>query len=660
MENQKTCPSCGATFPAETKFCTCCGTRLPDAQQPEPVKMMFCFNCGAKIPADAAVCPNCGTPQKLKKKRMRRQHPGLKRAVAAVLAVAALAGCALGVRTLIGKGGKTADYIVYAKDGELMYSSTKKLEPIQLTKRLCTDGRDNIDFEYFGDIVRVSSDGKKILYPDRCAEGSGVTLYCRDLSRNNTEPVKIDTEITEFYVAKDFSSVHYLKGDDGLLYRYDFKEKEKIASGVQDIYASEDGKTVVFRNDSGNAYYKRTGKDKEKIGRVSWIGKASADCSLIIYLRENDTLCLWKAGEGKTELTEDYDWWQLYENGKVNFLESSVISEKRLTDLIIDDMAEKDASGMPAVSEPLYSDYEDIAAYEKAYEEYKSFENAYEAVEYRDYLRSAVVDVHAFKLFYFDGEQSIELSDAVYNKWNCAKSEPIMLFSEYTADEPKLEISEIPTGQNILRILDGMEKRLVCAYENRTYTVAEISNLKKAGISDDGSMLFYLYSNNDEVSELMKAKVKANGISEPELVDTGVSEVFLCGNRLFYVKNVENGEGELYCDGILLDEKAWIDSRLSNSEKRLIAYLTDWNENREEGTLKLTDGKKSVMVSEDVSSFIMTPNGGLAYLTDYSRSREEGTLYFYNGKKSVLLDSDVEYVYYPRTYYYCYCGHIGY
>ena len=65
-------------------------------------------------------------------------------------------------------------------------------------------------------------------------------------------------------------------------------------------------------------------------------------------------------------------------------------------------------------------------------------------------------------------------------------------------------------------------------------------------------------------------------------------------------------------------------------------------------------------VSEDVSSFIMTPNGGLAYLTDYSRSREEGTLYFYNGKKSVLLDSDVEYVYYPRTYYYCYCGHIGY
>ena len=200
MENQKTCPSCGATFPAETKFCTCCGTRLPDAQQPEPVKMMFCFNCGAKIPADAAVCPNCGTPQKLKKKRMRRQHPGLKRAVAAVLAVAALAGCALGVRTLIGKCGKTADYIVYAKDGELMYSSTKKLEPIQLTKRLCTDGRDNIDFEYFGDIVRVSSDGKKILYPDRCAEGSGVTLYCRDLSRNNTEPVKIDTELTEFYV----------------------------------------------------------------------------------------------------------------------------------------------------------------------------------------------------------------------------------------------------------------------------------------------------------------------------------------------------------------------------------------------------------------------------------------------------------------------------
>ena len=368
MENQKTCPSCGATFPAETKFCTCCGTRLPDAQQPEPVKMMFCFNCGAKIPADAAVCPSCGTPQKLKNKRMRRQHPGLKRAVAAVLAVAALAGCALGVRTLIGKGGKTADYIVYAKDGELMYSSTKKLEPIQLTKRLCTDGRDNIDFEYFGDIVRVSSDGKKILYPDRCAEGSGVTLYCRDLSRNNTEPVKIDTEITEFYVAKDFSSVHYLKGDDGLLYRYDFKEKEKIASGVQDIYASEDGKTVVFRNDSGNAYYKRTGKDKEKIGRADWLNQVSADASSVIYTGEDGAFYRWQKDAGRSKLPIEGYIEYLNTDGKgfiSNSNEPDVIS---LTDLIVDDMVETDAGEMPAMAEPHYSDYENISDYEKAYD----------------------------------------------------------------------------------------------------------------------------------------------------------------------------------------------------------------------------------------------------------------------------------------------------
>lgn len=658
MENQKTCPSCGATFPAETKFCTCCGTRLPDAQQPEPVKMMFCFNCGAKIPADAAVCPNCGTPQKLKKKRMRRQHPGLKRAVAAVLAVAALAGCALGVRTLIGKGGKTADYIVYAKDGELMYSSTKKLEPIQLTKRLCTDGRDNIDFEYFGDIVRVSSDGKKILYPDRCAEGPGVTLYCRDLSRNNTEPVKIDTEITEFYVAKDFSSVHYLKGDDGLLYRYDFKEKEKIASGVQDIYASEDGKTVVFRNDSGNAYYKRTGKDKEKIGRADWLNQVSADASSVIYRGEDGAFYRWQKDAGRSKLPIEGYIEYLNTDGKgfiSNSNEPDVIS---LTDLIVDDMVETDAGEMPAMAEPHYSDYENISDYEKAYEEYASQKESSEAKEYREYLRSAAVNAYSSTLFYFDGEQTIELSDSVFNVWGSAEDELGILYTEYNTDDPTLKISEIPTGRDTSSILDDVKKKLVYARGDQLYTVAEVGNLSRAGISGDGTMLYYLYYDEDQVGDLMKAKITSKGVEEPELVDSDASSAMCVRNQLYYYKFTEDDEIELYCDGLLLDKD--VNSRTADDTHGKLAYFADWNTNRDEGTLKLTDGKKSVMVSEDVSSFIITPNGGLAYLTDYSRSREEGTLYFYNGKKSVLLDSDVEYVYYPRTYYYCYCGHIGY
>lgn len=660
MENKKICPSCGATFPAETKFCTCCGTKLPDTPQPEPVKTMFCFNCGAKIPAEAAVCPSCGTPQKLKKKRMRRQHPGLKRAVAAVLAAAALAGCALGVRELIGKsGGKATDYIVYAKDGELMYSTTKKLEPIQLTTRLCTDGRDNIDFKFFGDVVRVSGDGKKILYPDRCTEGVGVTLYYRDLSRKNAEPVKIDTEITEFYVAKDFSSIHYLKGSDGLLYRHDFKEKEKIASGVRDIYASEDGKKVIFRDEDGNAYYKMAkDKEKEKIGHAKWLNQVSADASSVIYTGEDDAYYRWQKDSGESKLSAEGHIEYLNADGKGFFSKVNESDKVSISDLIVDDMAENDAGEMPAIAEPHYSDYENIADYEKAYEEYAGQKESMEAKEYREYLRSAAMNAYSTTLFYFDGEQTTKLSDTVCSILARAEDEPGILYAEYNTDEPKLKMSEIPTGRDASSVFDDVKKKLIYAKGDQLYTVGEVGDLARAGISNDGRMLFYLYYDEDRTENLMKAKITSKGIEEPELVDSDVSEALWIGHQLFYAKFTEDDEIEIYCDGLLLEKNATLYNW--NSSERKLAYFADWNTNRDEGTLKMTDAKKSVKVCDDVSSYVMTLTGGLAYLSDYSRSREEGTLYFYNGKKSAFLDSDVQYVYYPKNFYYCYCGHIGY
>ena len=659
MENRKTCPSCGMTFPADTKFCTCCGTQLPDVPQQEPFKTMFCFNCGAKIPAEAAVCPSCGTPQKLKKKRMRmQQYPGLKRAVAAVLAAAALAGCVLGVRALIGKGGKTADYIVYAKDGELMYSSTKKLEPIQLTKRLCTDGRDNNDFTFFGDVVRVSSDGKRILYPDRCTDGPGVTLYYRDLSRKNAEPLKIDTEIMEFYVAKDFSSIYYLKGYDGLLYRHNFKEKEKLASGVLDLYASEDGKAVVFRDEDGNAYYKRMGKDKEKLGHAEWIYHVSADGSSVIYEGEDDIFYRWRKDAGESKLSAEGHMEYINEDEKGFFSKSNRVDSILLSDLIADDMAENDAGEMPAMAEPHYSDYESIADYEKAYEEYASQKEISEAREYREYLRSAEPFVPSGTLSYFDGEQTIELSDSTFDILDTAEDALGILYTEYNTDDPKLKISEIPIGRDFSGILNDVKRKLIYAQEDRLYTVAEVANLSRAGISNDGKMLYYLYDDADQTGNLMKVKITSNGIEEPELVDSDVSKALWIGHQLIYAKFTEDDETEIYCDGLLLEENAALYNW--NSSESKLAYFADWNSNRDEGTLKMTDAKKSVKVCDDVNGYVMTLTGGLAYLSDYSRSRESGTLYFYNGKKSTFLDSDVEYVYSPREFRYCYCRHIGY
>jgi membrane protease subunit (stomatin/prohibitin family) len=53
-EAAMTCPNCGKTIPADSKFCPECGFGLA------PKK---CTNCGADVPPGSKFCPECGTKQ---------------------------------------------------------------------------------------------------------------------------------------------------------------------------------------------------------------------------------------------------------------------------------------------------------------------------------------------------------------------------------------------------------------------------------------------------------------------------------------------------------------------------------------------------------------------------------------------------------------------
>ena len=48
-----TCPSCGGSIPAGSKFCMLCGAKIEAAR--------FCPECGAKLQPGAKFCPQCGT-----------------------------------------------------------------------------------------------------------------------------------------------------------------------------------------------------------------------------------------------------------------------------------------------------------------------------------------------------------------------------------------------------------------------------------------------------------------------------------------------------------------------------------------------------------------------------------------------------------------------
>ena len=53
VQAASTCPACGSTVPAGSKFCLECGAKL--------ASQCFCPSCGSRIPVNSKFCPNCGS-----------------------------------------------------------------------------------------------------------------------------------------------------------------------------------------------------------------------------------------------------------------------------------------------------------------------------------------------------------------------------------------------------------------------------------------------------------------------------------------------------------------------------------------------------------------------------------------------------------------------
>lgn len=63
LKNTVNCPNCGAAIPADSAFCSACGTKIekPVQNVPGPQAGAVCPNCGASVEAGAAFCTSCGT-----------------------------------------------------------------------------------------------------------------------------------------------------------------------------------------------------------------------------------------------------------------------------------------------------------------------------------------------------------------------------------------------------------------------------------------------------------------------------------------------------------------------------------------------------------------------------------------------------------------------
>lgn len=688
------CPNCGKAFEDGARFCNECGTKLPEAPvAPAAPAANVCPNCKTALNDDAAFCPVCGAPVAKPvqpdpvtpapaepvtseaaepvtseaaepaaepapvEEKVKKPFP-VKPVIFGAIGVAVVAVVILLISLLAGSGSKLPDYAFYIKDKELFSHDFSKSGSKQVTVHMIdADDIENEELPHVSSAVQsycsLSKDGKYIFFMDKVSDSPN--LYYRLLGDAKKEPVKVDSEVETYAVNDAATAVTYLK--NGSLYQYNMKkdDKNKLASDIDDFRVSDDGKKIIVVDEEGGLYALTVGKDKEKIASDIYSFRVSEDLGTVYYMKDGS---LYKqiVGKDKEKIASDvYSLSYLSEDGVVYFLKQED-EEVPLSDYLYDDMKSADAK----LEEPQYpysSDYSSDEAYEKALEAYYEQSDEYYYKTERDALRESLaeytINPGLCSLYRFDGKDAELLAENVFEyTLRFAGDADVMAFTALGEDPDKVNLSDIEYFWDVeYAVQDALRNsgKVFVASGNTVYEVdaADAENgIDNVYLSSDGKTLYFTSVTDEEKNEcdLYKVALSKKSAGTPEKVDSEVFRYYIWrydGSNLVYFKDLKDDHGELYLNCKKVDYDVYCWSVDYDSESGKLVYFTDYNEEKEYGTLKTFSGKKAEKVADDVHAFTLDPNGNLLYLADYSQKYSKGDLYLAKGTKSTKLDEDV-------------------
>ena len=555
-----------------------------------------------------------------------------------------------------------------------------------------------------GGWIQTSDNGRYILYPgDVSSKDDSYTYYWRDLKVDNSKKdtsVKVASGIVDTpFMTKDGSKLFYIAGEDRNLYVYERKsgEKSKLDSDVASWHINDSGDYLIYSKyiDGESVIFEMAVKglsgEKTKLDSNSEIKRAYPNEKKVYYTKE-ETLYFKEAGKDKEKISSNVtEVKSIIDGAAVYYTKREEITDK-LSAFIEDDIAGADGSlaepsfpGYPPEPEwpssynsedfdEIYDKYEqDVekwiaecdkidAEYETAYQKYNEQQFRNEVREQLDDSENAVT-YNKYSLYYWNqGKETLVASDIVENyEGYFARSDqtPAVLYQKYdVSDQGQQKLSVLLRDTDeytyVGSIIDTMRNEItesrkvsedVCVALADKETTINSDKATRWSFGADGNLYFLNDYNDDKgYGTLAYFPISKGTIGEMVKIDEDV-ERFCHGNgnkKIIYVKDVEDGMGEVYMDGKFIAADVYIENLYHFKDSDTFLYLTDYSDDNMRGTLSINKGGKATKISDDVSSFVALDSENIFYLTDYNLSRGKGDLMLYNGKKkATAVDTDV-------------------
>lgn len=630
------CEKCGAQLDDNAVFCTSCGAKIEEIEQPTAENNEIAENTeiyGAEI-SDGAV----------------KKSP-LKKVIIGIVAVcAAVAVCFVGFKLVTGMLGGDSDYtkhpLIYEKDGELQLLRYGKSEAYCLSDR-------GDDIDYYRSLVQVTDDGKTVFFAHDYDDGE-FKLYYRKTSQKtlkgrnaDSTGIKIASGVTGFDIEPDGKFVVYLRDDR--LYWTDLKKERTISSDVDGYWLSDDSKVIVYgKGDDLYTCRADYNSDPEKVDSdVSNVVSLYGEYKTIYYIKD-EALYKKPYGKDKVKLSNDVASASIIDD--TVFVAKTDEIKRGFDDLFYDDCAQSDAE----LTEPEYEDFReesedsffgyvtDYDAYYEAREEYGAKE---ERDEIREYYNDNPQTLTTYTIYKIDGNSEVKIGEG-FNNYDFYGR--ILRKNNFDDNSGKIKLSEIES------MYDARRKVNELSDDENTKT-------EKYFLKSDGKLIDITDTVDEDTYDFyVSLDEKYLYCIEDESEKTAAGTL----NRYTIGASSLNNKTKIHddvCDMDEYDEFIVIECddewgvyssgkyhRVSDNEVSrqfvsdgILYYFEDYDYEKGFGDFYMYKNGKTKRIDTDVADWSVRTEKLMYYIKDYSSKRRCGDLYINKGGKTKRLDTDV-------------------